>query len=59
MKFWQYLVGGAFALLIFAAALIVDNMQFLERNSFDNNNPFSLMGNSRVSFGGELQFLSS
>ncbi len=58
MKFWQYLMGGLVALFIFAAALIADNMQFIERSTFVNN-PFSLMGPARTSFGGEIQFLSS
>ncbi len=58
MKFWQYAVGGMSALLIFAAVIIGDNMQFSERSTFSQN-PFLLMGTSRASFGGEIEFLPS
>ena len=58
MKFWQYVLGGLLALLVFSAVLIADNMQFSERNSFSQN-PFSLVGTSHADFGGEIQFLPS
>lgn len=58
MKFWQYVVGGLLALLVFSAILIADNMQFAQRNSFSQN-PFSLVGTSHADFGGEIQFLPS
>ena len=58
MKFWQYAVGGIFATLIFAAVVIADNMQFVERSTFSQN-PFSLIKTSRASFGGEIQFFPS
>lgn len=58
MKFWQYAMGGFLALLVFGAVTIADSLQFAERNTFSKN-PFSLLGTSRASFGGELQFLPS
>jgi len=58
MKFWQYAVGGMSALLIFAAVIIGDNIQFSERSTFSRN-PFLLIGTSHASFGGEIQFLPS
>ena len=58
MKFWQYAVGIMLAILVFAAVVVADMMQYSERSTFSHN-PFSLLGVQKSNFGGELEFLES
>ncbi len=58
MKFWQYAVGVVVAILVFAAVVVADMMQYSERASFSQN-PFTLLGNQKSTFGGTLEFLET